>query len=160
MQQTPSEVLLPIFKRLNCQEKVKARAVSKHWRSSIEEHQSLWRSAIYLKLKGQWNNALLQLYDEKSGGTLEKVSIHVHLDIAAEDEFKDHPDPRLLGISRRTRETLSRSQRTLRAVVLQVNDEASGPVGEETLDLSWKLPNLVKFRVMGDLSYRPQVTLV
>jgi len=73
MQHAPSEVLLQVFKTMQCQERLKAREINNRWSEIIDDNKSLWRSAVYPQLKQEWSDSLLELHDKSSRSRLEEI---------------------------------------------------------------------------------------
>lgn len=77
MDRLTSEILLPIFKRLESLEMIKVMRVCKRWLEIIDGNQSLWRELILPDRKKDWSCQPLKLFDKKSCSSLRRVSMRV-----------------------------------------------------------------------------------
>jgi len=76
------ETLLSTFKRLTPQQVVKVREVCKQWLELVNENRALWRILEISKVRSpEEAQAVLDQYDERSGSTLEAVSVRMELGV-------------------------------------------------------------------------------
>lgn len=129
----PSDVLLDVFKTLNSQDMVKMERVSRKWYDVIEENKSLWRRLILPSGKHGWDLPIFERFDEKSESGLVEIS----LEVGFEEEEEVIPFVELLEKSKKTLQVISITQ-------VLYSDKIDSILSE----LSWKLPNLVDFRLL------------
>jgi len=130
----PSETLLTTFKKLGTKEVMKAIEVCKLWWKLVDENKALWRILVLLKEELEETKSIVDYFDEKSGSTLEEISLVV----------KGEGDQG----SEQLAESILKSSRSLRIC----NTTLKG-VGSQTFrtlrilsgSLLPKLPNLVDF---------------
>lgn len=144
--QTPSEILLPIFKKLNSVEMLTAMRVRKDWMTLIDDHSSLWRHLILPDKWGGWDPEIVELFDRKSQSTLKEVVMKLNVSSLRRwnpASLDNHP---LITL-------LERSKTTLQTVILNSSDRHFNMC---LSGLPWKIPNLVDCRIYQDtLGLRP-----
>lgn len=69
------EILLSIFLKLNSDEIVILRRISKKWLEVIDTNKSLWRELEWIEKSGDSIEKAVEMFDQKSASTLEMVSI-------------------------------------------------------------------------------------
>lgn len=140
MDRLSSELILGIFRNLDCQDRFSLMRVSKHWYQIVEENKSLWRRLVTLKVrKSESDLPLLFKFDEKSGSTLQEVSIFLEIKTEREDEVA-----KILQV-------LEKSKDTLQKVILEDCSSARESSLEFLNGLIWRLPHLVDCKIKSIL---------
>ena len=139
----PSEMLLEVFKRLNCQQMVKTRRVWKEWGNIINQNRSLWRRLILTEEKDCSElEEILRYTSGKNQDSMTEVSVSLQYQGFGDDDRdqSEHPHFNLSA-------TLLRSNETLRIIHLSfLTPELVSPVMAALL---FNLRQVIDFRLVN-----------